>query len=119
MPASTARLVLENRALRWSSPSLFNDPFDVPRELSFGISSAEIAEALAKRFTSLIEHPPEDTSDLEPKLRLIVDTVKRSNSPDLRSQMIAEFKKTSETNPPTGASMEALREQRKGVGSLF
>lgn len=110
MSASTARLVLENRTLRWSSPSIFNDPFDVPRDLSFGITSAEIADALAKRMESLIEHPPEDTSDLNPMIKPIVDTVKRGISPELRSKMIAKIKTTPETNPPTGASMDALRE---------
>ncbi|HHT9144876.1 MAG TPA: hypothetical protein ACFYD4_04230 [Candidatus Wunengus sp. YC61] len=110
MPASTARLVLDNRTLRWSSPSLFNDPFDVPRELSFGITPAEIVEALARRFASLIEHPPEDTSDLEPKLRLIVDTVKRGIPPELRSEMIAGLKETSGTHQTGGQSMEALRD---------
>jgi len=110
MSASTARLVLDNRTLRWSSPSLFNDPFDVPRELSFGITSVEIVEGLAQRFAALIEHPPEDTSDLGPKLRLIVDTVKRGISPELRSEMIAGIKEMSETHLPTGASMEALRD---------
>ena len=110
MSASTASLGLNNRSLRWSSPSLFNDPFDVPRELSFGITSAEIVEALARRFASLIEDPPEDTSDLGHKLRLIVDTVKRGVSPELRSEMIAGLKETSETHQPTGASMEALRD---------
>jgi hypothetical protein len=102
--------LLSNKTLRWSSPSLFNDPFDVPRELSFGITSAEIVEALVRRFTSLIEHPPEDTSDLGPKLKLIVDTVKRGISPELRSEMIAELKETSETHQPTGTSMEELRD---------
>ena len=34
MSASTAEVVLGNRTLRWSAPTEFNDPFDVPRELS-------------------------------------------------------------------------------------
>ena len=76
MPASTAKVVLDNSTLRWSSPSLFNDPFDVPRELSFGITPAQIIEALGKRCVSLVENPPEDSSDLESNLKTIVDTVK-------------------------------------------
>lgn len=110
MPASTAKLVLGNRTLRWSSPSLFNDPFDVPRDLSYGITPAQIVEALGKRLTSLIENPPEDTSDLNPDIKTIVDTVKNGISSDLRSNMIDEIKQSSETYRPTGASMEALRE---------
>ena len=109
MPASTARLVLANRSLRWSSPTLFNDPFDVPRELSFGITPKEIVEALARRFASLIEQPPEDTSDLAPKVKLIIDAVKRGITPELRAEMLAGIKETSESQQPTGASMEALR----------
>src|SRR5579863_4707262 len=85
MPAQTARLVVENTTLRWGSPSPFNDPFDVPRELLFGITSAEIVEALGRRFASLIGHPPVDTSDLGPELRLIVDTVKHGIFQEQRS----------------------------------
>ena|ERR1700724_1380875 len=76
MPADTAGIVLSSRALRWSSPTLFNDPFDVPRELSFGLMPAEIVEAPAQRMSDLIEHPPEDTSELEARVKLLVDTVK-------------------------------------------
>jgi hypothetical protein len=38
MPASTAKIVLQNKTLRWSSPVEFNDPFDVPRELAFDVT---------------------------------------------------------------------------------
>jgi hypothetical protein len=30
--ANTARTILENGTLRWSSPAMFNDPFDIRRE---------------------------------------------------------------------------------------
>jgi hypothetical protein len=110
MPASTARLVLENGTLRWSSPSLFNDPFDVPRELLFGITPAEIAEALARRFVSLIDNPPTDTTDLQPDLKRIVDAAaKHGISQELRSELIAAFKGTPETNPSISPSLEELR----------
>ena len=109
MSASTARLVLENKALRWSSPNLFNDPFDVPRELAFGITSEETVQALAQRLISLIEHPPEDTSALGPEVRLIVDTVRQGIDPELRSEMIAGIKETAETLRPSGTSTEELR----------
>src|SRR6266446_7525436 len=77
MPASTAKVVLENGTLRWSSPVLFNDPFDVPRELSHGLEAHAIAEACARHLSSLIEAPPADASHLSPKIRLIVEAVKR------------------------------------------
>lgn len=59
---------------------------------------------------SLIEQPPEDTSDLEPKVRLIVETVKRGITDDLRAELLAGLADSGETHRPTGASMEAFRE---------
>jgi hypothetical protein len=47
MSAAMAAIVLQNRTLRWSSPVLFNAPFDVPWELFFGLSPEDIAQALA------------------------------------------------------------------------
>jgi hypothetical protein len=76
MSAATAHRVLTNRSLRWSSPILFNDPFDVPREISFGLTPDDIVDALALRMSDLIAHPPNDTGDLEQGVRLIVETVK-------------------------------------------
>ncbi len=49
MSSGTAKIVLSNRSLRWSSPVLFNDPFDVPREMSFGLTPVEIVQALLHR----------------------------------------------------------------------
>lgn len=109
MSASTAAIVLKNCTLRWSSPLLFNDPFDVPRELSFGISSEAIVRALSDRITKLIEHPPEDLSKLEPRLRLLIETVKKGISSELKTQLIAGLTDSAETLRPEGQSMNELR----------
>lgn len=61
---------------------MFNDPFDVPRELSYGITPVQIIEALGKRCALLIENPPENTSDLNPDIKAIVDTVKMAFLPN-------------------------------------
>lgn len=111
MSVSSAKLVLKNRALRWSSPRLFNDPFDVPRELLFGISSSEIFSAVARKFTSLIEHPPKDTSDLKPEIRFLIESLKNNSSQELRSEIIAGLKEVTETTQPKQASLEAIRDQ--------
>lgn len=49
MPAETAALVLKAGKLRWSSPLLFNDPFDVPRSLAGDMTATDIARAVADR----------------------------------------------------------------------
>jgi hypothetical protein len=109
MSVATAAIVLQNRTLRWSSPVLFNDPFDVPRELSFGLSPEDIVQALARRMTNLIEEPPEDTSRLEFKVRLRVETVKRDVSPELKAKLLAGIADTAAAHRPTGQAMDALR----------
>ncbi|MGA2445872.1 MAG: DUF2971 domain-containing protein [Opitutaceae bacterium] len=109
MSAATANIVLTSHTLRWSSPILFNDPFDVPREMSFGLTSVDIGQALARRMAGLIEHPPENTADLEPRLRLIIDTVRKGIPPELKVELFDGLKATATSHRPTGGSMDALR----------
>ena len=110
MSADVARLVLTNRTLRWSSPILFNDPFDVPRELSFGITADALVQALARRMVQLIENPPDDTTRLEPKLRLIVETVKKGISAELRNEMFSGLQDVASWHRPEGKSMDEMRD---------
>jgi hypothetical protein len=85
---STATVVLTNRTLRWSSPVLFNDPFDVPREVTFGFTPDDVFQAASRHLTTLIEYPPEDTSQLQPKLRLIADTMNRNGAPEIKAKLL-------------------------------
>jgi len=119
MSAPTAAVVMERRTLRWSSPLLFNDPFDVPRELSFGIRPEDIVRALSRRISNLIEQPPEDTSRLEPKVRLIVETVKKGISADSKAQLLADLSNSAETLRPTGQSMEECRQMWRDLLPQF
>lgn len=109
MSADVAQLVLANTTLRWSSPILFNDPFDVPRELSFGLTPREISRALAARLCQLIESPPDDTSTLVPNLRFIVETVKNGIPPSLKAEMLATLDVTNDGPDPSGEGLEATR----------
>ncbi len=119
MSASTAAVVLERRTLRWSSPLLFNDPFDVPRELSLGIRPEDVVRALASRVSNLIEQPPEETSRLEPKIRLIVETARKGISAELKAQLLAGLAASAETLRPTGQSMEELRQRWRDLLPQF
>ena len=44
LSADTAKLVLQNRKLKWSAPTQFNDPFDHQTALIFQFGSAEFQE---------------------------------------------------------------------------
>lgn len=109
MSAETAIKVLESSSLRWSSPLLFNDPFDVPRELSFGITADELHLAAERTLTRLILSPPSDTSGFDPRLRMILDIVKNGVSEELKSKMVASIRGGGESRAIADAAMDELR----------
>ena len=80
MPSSTAEIVLTNRTLRWSSPVEFNDPFDVPRELAFEITPAEIQQELVDKFIHLIENPSVNTEGLDHRFRFILEAIRQNET---------------------------------------
>lgn len=73
------------------------------------MTPVDIVEALSRRMADLIENPPDDTSQLEPKVRLIVDTVKRGIPPEVRAELIEGLKETADSLRPTSESIDALR----------
>ena len=52
--ADTAFLILKNRTLKYSSPILFNDPFDTQTKLDYSFCISEFGEALAEELYRLI-----------------------------------------------------------------
>ena len=110
MSASTAEIVLTNRTLRWSSPILFNDPFDVPRKLAINVGPNDIRDSLLKRHIHLIKNPPSDLSDVEEKLRLIVETVKSENSERLTSEVVETIEQSMHAEPINSFGLDVLRD---------
>jgi Protein of unknown function (DUF2971) len=108
--ATTATVVLTNRTLRWSSPVLFNDPFDVPREVTFGFTPDDVFQAASRHLTALIECPPEDTSQLQPKLRLIAETMKRNGAPEIRVKLLRGIQELAPSYRPRKESLDEMRE---------
>ena len=65
MTAPTARIVLKNRKLRWSTPRTFNDPFDVQFDLRIDVDRAEVRKrALQKRWDDLYGPEPGPAGNL-------------------------------------------------------
>lgn len=109
MTARTASLVLSNQILRWSSPLIFNDPFDVPRELLPNVSPQELVSAVARQHLKLIEQPPEDTSHLTLRLQELVEIVKNGLEDSSREEIVKNLKGNIEASDATDASLVALR----------
>ena len=110
MTANVASLVISNLSLRWSSPLIFNDPFDVPRELIPGVNAQELVEAVARRHAALIEQPPDDTSSLTPKLQSLIDSVKNGITNDHRSALIASLREAAKAIETKNSSLEEFRQ---------
>lgn len=55
MTAQTANVVIASRRLRWSSPLLFNDPFDVPRRAELPFTVDELQAAMHEEFIGVME----------------------------------------------------------------
>lgn len=108
MPASTARVVLSSTNLRWSSPLRFNDPFDTPREMAFGVKPIDITKALEHRLKELVRSPPADASRLQPKVRLIVEAARHA-PPEARSGFVSAITQGFAGQQPSGASLDELR----------
>ena len=53
--AATASAVLGNCTLRWNSPKLFNDPFDVPRDMDLGFTFDDLRRAMVGRVDTYLE----------------------------------------------------------------
>lgn len=55
--------VLENSSLKWSSPKMFNDPFDFPTAMDFSFRGEDVAEALLDELVRLAYGPDEPVGD--------------------------------------------------------
>lgn len=110
MTANVASLVISNLSLRWSSPLIFNDPFDVPRELIPGVSAQELVAAVARRHAALIEQPPDDTSSLTPQLQSLIDAVKNGITNDHRSALLARLREAAKAIETKDTSLDEFRQ---------
>ena len=82
--ADVAQVILSKRTLRWSSPFLFNDPFDVPRTFTPGFSEAELFRDISEEVARLIEAgetPPHAAGSLlEPVFQLAASASTRDRT---------------------------------------
>jgi hypothetical protein len=108
-PASTAIAVLAASQLRWSSPLLFNDPFDVPRELSRSINIKDLHEAIRSRVRDLLTDASPTADALHPGIAQLLNQARASSDP--RAAIAAVQAALEEDWPGTlgSSSLEALQ----------
>jgi len=115
MTADVAEVVLKNNTLRWSSPLLFNDPFDVPRELAYGIKPSQIKEAIINYYLTLFRNPPSDISSLNSKTQFLVNKIKSASSDKLINEIEAELRGTLLEDIPDSVSLDNFRKHWKKI----
>ena len=108
MSASTAIAVLQNGTLRWSSPSNFNDPYDVPTELTYEFQPTEVMMAALQRCIELVESPPADVTRITPKLRQLIEAVKQGMPEPQKQALLARFREDVQNAAPTGTGLRDL-----------
>ncbi len=94
--------------MRWSSPVEFNDPFDIPREILFGIDAIAIRKAASECFIEIIKNPPDQTTDLNSKIQSILDALKNSG-PDIKNSIISEIESIPNKSPVDESSLKELK----------
>lgn len=91
MTDKVAKIVLVNHTLRWSSPSLFNDPFDITRDFSLGFDIEEIKEPLIEEIKKLIhaKNMPDLTSN--PIANWFIGCLRNKDLSDVRDIILDEL----------------------------
>jgi hypothetical protein len=100
---STAKAVLINRTLRWSSPLEFNDPFDVPRNLLFDFTARELQEALAEDLAVTIETGAPTPPNAMPMLGFLLNVLRNNPNSAYRTDVANDLRTNALKNIPEPA----------------
>jgi hypothetical protein len=104
--ADIAKTILVTRKLRWSSPLLFNDPFDITQELRLNFDQAELNAALADELALLIERGDVPSVPNHPALTVLLRALIGQNNPDVLQKIAVELRH--EPIDPTAGQIESF-----------
>ena len=105
MKAKVAKIVLGTGRLRWSSPLLFNDPFDITQELRLNFDDGQLIAVMADRVASLIEQGNFPSSAKDSNLAHLFRVAMHA-TPNMRRVMVSDLRKSIQTG--TSASIQAF-----------
>jgi len=118
MTASVAKIVLATRRLRWSSPILFNDPFDITQELRLNFDEHGLSAALTDRVAWLIEHGDSSTPVKHPVYGLMIRLAMRA-SLDNRRAIANELRRSMRATPGQAAALKELKDTWRAMVPTF
>lgn len=91
MSARVAKIVLVNQSLRWSSPLLFNDPFDVERDFGFGFDIEELKEPLREEIVNLLSRGKIPDLSCDPRFEWFIRYLRRDDRAKERDVIMREL----------------------------
>lgn len=103
--ANVAKIVLTARTLRWSSPLLFNDPFDVTQDLRLHFDEAKLNAVLFDRCASLIERGDPSGPVKHPVLAALL-RVALTATAEVRRKIATELRQSA--NTPTSGQIQSF-----------
>lgn len=117
--ANVGKIVLATKTLRWSSPLLFDDPFDVTRILAADIKPSEIQECIINRIIDLVKSDAELPSEINTQLRFIIETLRQSGRNDVKEEIINSLHDSKNELITESPSLSELREMWKEMAPTF
>lgn len=107
-----AKIILATRKLRWSSPLLFNDPFDVTQELRLNFDEAELHATVGKEMANLLESCDPSYAPSRPLPKMLAAMMASlRDQPDLRHCIMADI--GHDPGPMTAGQFEAFAELKQ------
>jgi hypothetical protein len=117
--AEVAKIILVTKTLRWSSPLLFDDPFDVTRVLAVDIKHSEIQEYIIDSVIDLVQNNAELPSELNPQLRFMIETLRKSGRNDVKEEIINSLHDSKNELNTASPALSELREMWKKMAPTF
>jgi hypothetical protein len=92
--AETARLVLTHLSVRWSSPLLFNDPFDTQLDFDPGLDASVLPDLLFPRIEAMIYSDDPLSPGLHPNLAFVINVGRLFRGVMARDELLAGYHST-------------------------
>ncbi len=109
VPADIAKVILRERTLRWSSPLLFDDPYDVVREMAKGLEMVQIQGCIIDRIIDLMLSDEDLPLGLASRLHFLVNTFRNTDQNRVREEAIEVLRESRGGSLSDGAALKALR----------
>lgn len=107
MTSGTAKVVLSNSSLRWSSPLLFNDPFDHQIDFNFDFTETEFVESYLKAFEQVIFGSDEVSFDIDTRPGALNSVMRQKRNELNKNDALKELKRGVEE---TARKLEAFKD---------